>query len=47
MVALSAAYLAGSLVTAPDLWVDPLGPMLKVLPGMVLVLWVWLFLEDR
>ena len=47
MVALSAAYLAGSLVTAPDLWADPLGPMLKVLPGMVLALWVWLFLEDR
>ncbi len=46
MAALSAAYLAGSLVTAPDLWVDPLGPMLKVLPGMVLALWVWLFLED-
>jgi uncharacterized protein YbjT (DUF2867 family) len=47
MVALSLAYLAGSLVTAPDLWVDPLGPMLKVLPGLVLALWVWLFLEER
>lgn len=47
MVGLSAAYLLGSLVTAPDLWADPLGPMLKVLPGMVLALWVLLMLEDR
>jgi uncharacterized protein YbjT (DUF2867 family) len=47
MIALSLAYLAGSIVTAPDLWADPLGPMLKVLPGAVLALWVWLFLEER
>ncbi len=47
MALLSAAYLAGSLFTAPDLWADPLGPMLKVLPGMVLALWVWLVLEER
>lgn len=47
MAALSAAYLAGSLVTAPDLWSDPLGPMLKVLPGIALALWVWLVVEDR
>ncbi|MEM8823881.1 MAG: DoxX-like family protein, partial [Pseudomonadota bacterium] len=26
MVALSGIYLAGSLIFAPDLWVDPLGP---------------------
>jgi uncharacterized protein YbjT (DUF2867 family) len=47
MVALSLAYLGGSLITAPDLWADPLGPMLKVLPGAVLALWVWLFLEEK
>lgn len=47
MAGLSAAYLIGSLFTAPDLWADPLGPMLKVLPGMVLALWVWLMIEDR
>jgi uncharacterized protein YbjT (DUF2867 family) len=47
MVTLSLAYLTGSLFTAPDLWADPLGPMLKVLPGIVLALWVWLFLEER
>ena len=47
MVGLSLAYVVGSLVTAPDLWADPLGPKLKVLPGNVLALWVWLALEDR
>lgn len=47
MALLSAAYLSGSLCTAPDLWADPLGPMLKVLPGVALALWVWLMLEAR
>lgn len=47
MAGLSAAYLAGGLALAPDLWADPLGPMVKVLPGIALALWVWLVLEDR
>lgn len=47
MVALSLAYLGASLAVAPDLWGDPMGPMLKVLPGAVLALMVWLVLEER
>ncbi|MCI5095297.1 MAG: SDR family oxidoreductase [Rhodobacteraceae bacterium] len=47
MVALSCAYLLGSLIAAPDLWGDPLGPMVKVLPGVALALMVWGLLEDR
>lgn len=47
MIVLSAAYLAGSLIVAPDLWADPLGPMVKVLPGITLAAIVWLLLEDR
>ncbi|MEM8823821.1 MAG: DoxX-like family protein, partial [Pseudomonadota bacterium] len=47
MVALSGIYLAGSLIFAPDLWVDPLGPMVKVIPSLVLAALVWLMLEDR
>ncbi len=47
MVALSFAYMAGSLIHTPALWADPLGPMLKVLPGTVLALLVALALEDR
>lgn len=47
MIGLSLAYLAGSVVTAPQLWLDPLGPMVKVLPGIALAATVWLLLEDR
>jgi hypothetical protein len=47
MMALSTAYLLGSLVVAPDLWADPLGPMLKVFPGLALAAMVWLLMEER
>lgn len=47
MLALSGAYSIGSLVLAPDLWADPLGPMVKVLPGTALAALVWLLMEDR
>jgi uncharacterized membrane protein YhaH (DUF805 family) len=36
MLALSLAYLAGGTVLAPQLWLDPLGPYVKVLPSMFL-----------
>ena len=47
MISLSALYLMGSALVAPDLWGDPLGPMVKVLPGMVLAVMVWLLMEER
>lgn len=47
MIALSASYLIGSVYLAPDLWSDPLGPMIKVFPGMALAAIVWLMMEDR
>ena len=47
MIVLSAAYLAGSLIAAPSLWLDPLGPMVKVLPGMALAALVALLVEAR
>jgi uncharacterized protein YbjT (DUF2867 family) len=47
MMALSGAYLLGGLALAPALWSDPLGPMIKVFPGIVLALMVWLMVEDR
>ncbi|MEQ9258338.1 MAG: SDR family oxidoreductase [Roseovarius sp.] len=47
MVGLSAAYMLGALFVAPDLWADPLGPMVKVFPGIALALLVWLLLEER
>ena len=36
MIAVSLAYLAGGTVLAPALWIDPLGPYLKVLPQVLL-----------
>ena len=47
MVALSALYLAGGTLVVPHLWIDPLGPFVKVLPGMALALFVWLAVEER
>jgi uncharacterized protein YbjT (DUF2867 family) len=47
MVVVSLAYLAGGTLFAPELWADPLGPLVKVLPSIVLALIVWMGVEDR
>lgn len=47
MVAVSLAYLAGATMSAPDLWLDPLGPMVKVFPGIILALFVLAFADER
>ncbi len=47
MIALSLAYLAGGTFAAPDLWLDPLGPFVKVLPGVGLALFVLALADDR
>jgi len=46
-IALSIVYLASSAVLTPHLWTDPLGPMVKVFPGMALALAVWALSERR
>ncbi|MBA8900834.1 SDR family oxidoreductase [Phyllobacterium sp. P30BS-XVII] len=38
MLLLSAAYLLAGTLLAPILWLDPLGPYVKVIPSMVLTL---------
>lgn len=40
MALLGAAYLVAGTISAPQLWLDPLGPWLKVLPVIVLALCV-------
>ena len=35
MAIVSVGYMFGAAILAPDLWRDPLGPMVKVLPGLV------------
>jgi len=47
MLALTGGYLISSLFTAPDLWLDPLGPMIKVIPSMVLTMFTISILEER
>ncbi|MFT6774862.1 MAG: hypothetical protein ACJA1L_002578 [Paracoccaceae bacterium] len=47
MVALSLGYMGGAAIWAPDLWVDPLGPMVKVAPGILAALLTAAMLEDR
>ena len=47
MIALSTGYLVSSLFTAPDLWLDPLGPLIKVIPSMALTMFTISILDDR
>ena len=46
-LALSIAYVALATLLLPGLWADPLGPLLKVLPIMVLNLVALAILDDR
>lgn len=47
MILVSAGYLAGSLIVRPDLWIDPLGPMVKVIPAAVLALATLAMMDER
>ncbi len=47
MIALTLVYLAGATILAPDLWADPLGPLIKSIPAMVLALVALALAEDR
>jgi uncharacterized protein YbjT (DUF2867 family) len=47
MVAVSVCYLVGGTLLTPHLWADPLGPLVKVFPAIVLAAMVALLLEER
>jgi uncharacterized protein YbjT (DUF2867 family) len=47
MIVVSLGYLAGSVVLTPELWIDPLGPLIKVLPSTFLALTALAVLEER
>lgn len=47
MAAVSLAYLAGATLLAPDLWADPLGPLVKVLPALTLAVATTAMLDRR
>jgi hypothetical protein len=46
-LAITLFYLAAGTLLLPGLWADPLGPLLKALPIMVLNLIAIAILEDR
>jgi uncharacterized protein YbjT (DUF2867 family) len=47
MLGVSAAYLLGGTMLAPDLWADPLGPLVKVVPAMLPAVALLALAEDR
>jgi uncharacterized protein YbjT (DUF2867 family) len=47
MAAMTIIYMAGATVFRADLWLDPLGSMLKALPVLMLALVAWTILEER
>ncbi|NIZ61801.1 oxidoreductase [Sedimentitalea sp. CY04] len=47
MVAVSLVYMVSAAVLTPDLWLDPLGPMVKVIPSVVLSLITHQLLQSR
>ncbi|MCP1199300.1 SDR family oxidoreductase [Notoacmeibacter sp. MSK16QG-6] len=47
MVIVSLGYLVGGSMMTPDLWADPLGPFVKVLPSLGLALFVAAIAKDR
>jgi uncharacterized protein YbjT (DUF2867 family) len=47
MILVSLSYLAGGTLLAPDLWLDPLGPLVKVVPAILLALVGLAVLEER
>jgi uncharacterized protein YbjT (DUF2867 family) len=47
MLIVSAAYVVGATLVAPDLWLDPLGPIVKIFPAAVLAVIGLALLEER
>lgn len=47
MVVVTAGYLVGGTLLAPDLWLDPLGAYLKTIPGLLLALVAASLAEER
>ncbi|MFD2499436.1 DoxX-like family protein [Rhizorhabdus histidinilytica] len=46
-VAVTVVYLLGATIVRPDLWFDPLAPLLKVIPAAMLSLTAYVLLARR
>ena len=47
MIAVSLIYLGAATVFTPGLWLDPLGPLVKVIPGAMLAAVALILLDER
>ena len=47
MIAVTLAYLAGATLWRPDLWLDPMGPLVKTLPAALLALCALALREEK
>jgi hypothetical protein len=47
MLTVTPIYLMVGTATAPQLWVDPLGPFLKIIPMLAATLFTLAILDDR
>jgi hypothetical protein len=47
MIVVTAGYLVGATLWRPDLWVDPLGPLLKTVPAATLALMARAVMDER
>jgi uncharacterized protein YbjT (DUF2867 family) len=47
MLLVTASYLAGGTILEPALWLDPLGPLVKVLPSITLTLAAMAIIDER
>ena len=47
MMAVTLAYITGSLLIEPSIWLDPLGPMIKTLPALLLAVTGLAILDER
>ncbi|MBI1683874.1 SDR family oxidoreductase [Caulobacter hibisci] len=47
MIAVTIGYLTGGAIVRPDLWLDPLGPLVKSIPAAVLALAALAILDER
>ena len=46
-IVLALGYMAGAAVLMPDLWLEPLGALVKTVPAIVLMLAALMLLDDR
>jgi uncharacterized protein YbjT (DUF2867 family) len=47
MLVVASAYLVVGTVTAPELWLDPLGPYTKIIPALLATLFTLAILDER